>query len=215
MYTEFNIHYLRMNDLFQWSQYGVETSRWAQVEWNRTEFNLRRGGGPSSRPMSRDKVMSQVDHDKWEKDMRASKEKNEKQRRRMEKKGSKIEKRLKRKDDEIESTRHDQKRVLEMTAEFAKKQDLLEKKESELERLKREKEETEEHLNNLKQTVNNFTSYISETAVVGGVKKTAIVMRKVTKKMVVAAGSYLYRTARAQVHKRRNQHDYVFPPPRG
>ncbi|CAN1191154.1 hypothetical protein LINPERPRIM_LOCUS39734, partial [Linum perenne] len=78
MYIEFNIHFLRLNDLFQWSQYVVETSRWAQFEWTRTECNHHRGGGPSSRAMSRYKVMGKVEHDKWEKDMRDLQEKNAK-----------------------------------------------------------------------------------------------------------------------------------------
>ncbi|CAN1343276.1 hypothetical protein LINPERPRIM_LOCUS39743 [Linum perenne] len=231
MYTEFNIHYLRLNDLFQWSQYGAETSRWAQFDWKRTEFNHHRGGGPSSRPMSRYKVMSKVEHDKWERDMRESKEKMEKQRRKMEKKGSEFERRLKEKDDEMESTKHDLKRVSE-------KQDLLEKKESELERLKKEKEEAGEYLKSLKQTVNYARSYLPEPAVVvDNVKKTATVAGnvasaagsaayaagKATAQTAAAVGSYLYKytpAARAEAERQRkmykelNKRVRVYPPPK-
>ncbi|CAN1191156.1 hypothetical protein LINPERPRIM_LOCUS39733 [Linum perenne] len=239
MYTEFKIHYLRLNDLFQWSQYGVETSRSAQVEWNRTEFNHHRGGGPSSRPMSRYKVMSKVEHYKWEKDMRDSKEKNEKQRRKTEEKGSEFERRLKEKDEEIESTRHDLKRVSEMTAEFPGKQDSLEKKESEIEKLKKEKEEAEEYLKSLKQTVNHARSYLPEPAVVAdNVKKTAAVIGnvasaagsaaytagKATAQTAAAVGSYLYKytpAARAEAERQRkmyknlNKRENNWPPPKG
>ncbi|CAN0861236.1 hypothetical protein LINGRAHAP2_LOCUS8147 [Linum grandiflorum] len=104
MYTDFNIYYLRLNDLFTWSHYGMKSTRPA-AGWSRSELNHKAPQGMEALELTR-YVMIRTDvYEAKEEEIRERKKANEEQKTRLEEMKSDFETRWGEKNDEVNKLR--------------------------------------------------------------------------------------------------------------
>ncbi|CAN0862770.1 hypothetical protein LINGRAHAP2_LOCUS8544, partial [Linum grandiflorum] len=154
MYTDYQIHYLRLNDLFRWSNYGVETAATTKSSATHDDRSVLNHWVPErALPITRYKVVSQDTYDEREEELQDLRLESEKQSRRIKESKSYFESELKKKDIEVN-------RWTDITKTRAEQEESVKQKEMQIEMLLKEKQEAEEYMKVWKQRIDNATSYI-------------------------------------------------------
>ncbi|CAN0860980.1 hypothetical protein LINGRAHAP2_LOCUS8086 [Linum grandiflorum] len=144
MYTDFNIYYLRLNDLFTWSHYGMKSTRPA-AGWSRSELDHRAPESGEALELTRYVMIRTDAYEAKEEEIRERKKANEEQKKRLKKMESEYESRWREKDDEVNKLRvpfeadDGKNSYAEVAARTNMKHNLLRKLNKEIERLQKER----------------------------------------------------------------------------